>query len=145
MGSVGRLLIIIVPACLVVPAPAIRQFGGCLVLEVQLPVTLEVIRNLVLIKGRSWIKWIDVLIVRESILHRVGKDVPVDLFKLIIREDPAGPKRMLEATTMFAEFLHATEYVSRFLATTVLPTDVHIFELLVHILTSLVPWISVVP
>ena len=52
---------------------------------------------------------------------------------------------MLEATTMFAEFPHAKKYVSGFLATTIPPTEVHVLELLVHVLTNLVPWISVVP
>ena len=64
---------------------------------------LEVIRNLIHIEGRSWVKWINVLIVHEPILHRVGEDIPVDLFKLIICEDPVGSKRMLKATTMFVE------------------------------------------
>ena len=78
---------------------------------------LEVIRNLIHIEGRSWVKWINVLIVHEPILHRVGEDIPVDLFKLIISEDPTGPKRMLEATTMLTEFFpHAMEYVGGFLA-----------------------------
>ena len=77
-------------------------------------------------------------------MHRVGEDVSVDLFKLIIREDLAGPKRMLKATTMFAEFPHASEYVGGFLATTAIPTEVLVLELLAHVLTDLVPWMSLI-
>ena len=107
---------------------------------------LEMVHNIVHIEGRSWIKGINVLIVREPILHRVGEDVPVYLFKLIICEDPVGPKRMLKATTIFAKFPHTAKYVGGFLATTVVsPTKVHVLELLLHVMTDLVPWISVVP
>ena len=116
-----------------------RGLRGRLVLEVQVTVALEVVCNIVHVEERSLVEWINVLIARQPVLHRFGEGVPVDLFKLIIREDPAGPKRVLEATTMFAEFSHAMEYIGRFFATTVLLMEVHVLELLVHILPDLVP------
>ena len=85
------------------------------------------------------------MIVRETILHRVGKDVPIDLFEFIICEDSGGPKQVLAATAQQSKFLHATEYVGRFLATTIFATEVHELGLLVHILTNLVLGASVVP
>ena len=145
LGSVGQVFVVVVPAPLDVPVPVILWLCWRLVLEEQPPMTLKVVRNLVHVKGRSWVKWIDVLIIREPILHRVREDVSLDLFKLIIHEDPAGSKRVFKATTMLVEFPHAMEYVGRFLATTVLSTEVHVLELLVHVLMDLVPWISVVP
>ena len=83
-----------------------------------------------------------ILIVCEPILHRVGGNVPIDLLKLIVRENPAGPKRVMAATTQLAELPHAAEYFGRLLATIILPTEVHVLELLIHILTDLVPWLD---
>ena len=86
----------------------------------------------------------DSLIVREPVLHRAGKDVPIDLFEFIIREDSSGPKQVLAATAQQSKSPHATEYVGRLIATAILTTEVHELDLLVDILTNLVPGVSVV-
>ena len=65
LGSVGQLLVIVVPASLAVPVPVIRRLSLGVVLEVQLPIMLKIVRNLVHVERRSWVKWIDVLIVRK--------------------------------------------------------------------------------
>ena len=78
-------------------------------------------------------------------MHRVRKDVPINLFEFIIREDSAGPKQVLAATAQLVEFPHATECVGRFLAMVILTTEVHVLEFLVCILINLVSGVSVVP
>ena len=60
--------------------------------------------NLIHVEKRSWVKWIDVLIVREPVLHRAGEDVPVNLLEFVIREDFSGPKLVLAATAQQAKF-----------------------------------------
>ena len=74
LGSVGQVFVVVVPAPLDVPVPVILWLCWRLVLEEQPPMTLKVVRNLVHVKGRSWVKWIDVLIIREPILHRVREE-----------------------------------------------------------------------
>ena len=66
-------------------------------------------------------------------------------FEFIIREDSGGSKRVLAATAQQSKFPHATEFVGRLLATTIFATEVHELDLLVHMLTTLVPRMSVVP
>ena len=109
LGRLGKLLVVVVPAPLVIPVPVVRLLRLVFVLEIHLPVTLKVVLNLIYVEGHSWVEWINVLIVRELVMHRVWEDVPINLFEFIIREDFAGPKRVLAATAQLVEFLHATD------------------------------------
>ena len=98
------------------------------------------------VKGRSCIERINVLVVRETILHHVWEYVRKGVLEFIVCENSAAPKRVLKTTAMSAKLPYATKYVGEILATTIIcTTEVHVLELLERVLTDLVPWISVVP
>ena len=104
------------------------------------------VRHFVHIEGRSYVERVDVLIVREPILHHGWEDTSTGLLEFIVHENSVDPKRVFKATAICAKLPYATKYAGGILATTVVCTaEVRVLELLECVLTDLVPWISVVP